>query len=54
VTLRSGDLVPDQDFTDPAKAGSDESLILEATKNDGGLTQVKDYFSSPLQAHYRG
>ena len=47
-------LFPTQDFTDPAKAGSRESLILKADTNDGGLSLVKDYFASPLQDEYRG
>jgi len=47
-------LFPNQDFTDPSKPGSNQSLILKADKNDGGLTRVKDYFASPLQDEYQG
>lgn len=50
-SVESG-VYPTLDLTDPAAPSSDQSLVLKAAKNDGGLELEKDYFVSPLVADY--
>lgn len=44
--------LPPLDLTDPAVPSSDQTLILRAAKNDGGLETEAEYFSSPLAQSY--